>query len=49
MRDDIRALLHGEEIAAGARMPVLAAAFAARALAFLFGWGLEARMASAQR
>ncbi len=41
MRADTRALLGSEEVAAGARMPVLAAALAARALGLLFGWGLE--------
>ncbi len=41
MRDDIRALLRWEEVEAGARMPVLAAALAARALGLLFGCGLE--------
>jgi hypothetical protein len=33
MRDDLLALLRGEEIAAGARMPLLAASLTARALA----------------
>ena len=37
MGDDLRALLHGEEIAAGARMAVPAAALAATALALLVG------------
>jgi hypothetical protein len=37
MGDDLRALLHGEEIPAGARMAVLAAALAATSLALLLG------------
>jgi hypothetical protein len=43
MGDDLPALLHGEEIAAGARMAVLAAALAATVLALLVGWGLKTR------
>lgn len=39
--DDIQALLRGEEVTAGARMPVLAAALAATALSPLVVWGLE--------
>jgi hypothetical protein len=42
MGDDFRALLCGEEVAAGARMPLLPAALAARALALLLALGLEA-------
>jgi hypothetical protein len=49
MGDDFRALLRREEVAAGARMPLLAAALAARALALLLAWGLAALRASAQR
>jgi hypothetical protein len=49
MGDDIRALLRWKEVAARSRMTVLAAALAAGALALLFGWGLVARRASAQR
>jgi hypothetical protein len=49
MGDDFRALLSGEEVAAGARMPLLPAALAARALALLLAWGLAALRASAQR
>ncbi len=37
MGDDLRALLHGEKIPAGARMALLAAALAATALALLAG------------
>jgi hypothetical protein len=43
MRNDIGALLHGEEIPAGARMALLSAALAATALALLVGWGLKTR------
>ena len=49
MGDDFRALLRGEDVAVGARMPLLAGALAARALALLFPWGLVALRASAQR
>jgi hypothetical protein len=41
MGDNPRALLRGEEVAAGAGMPVLVAALEATALAFLVDWGLE--------
>jgi hypothetical protein len=40
--DDFRALLRREEVAAGARMPLLPAALAARAHALLLAWGLAA-------
>jgi len=49
MGDDIRALLRWKKVAARARMTVLAATLAATALALLFGRGLVARRASAQR
>jgi len=49
MGDDIRALLRWKEVAARARMTVLAAALATGALVLLFGRGLVARRASAQR
>ena len=41
MGDEFRPLLRGEEVAAGARMPLLIATLAALALALLFPWGLE--------
>ncbi len=41
MRDGICALFRWKEVAAGARMPVLAVAFAASALALLIDWGVK--------
>jgi hypothetical protein len=47
--DDFRALLRRKQVAAGARMPLLPAALAARTLALFIPWGLETRAIARRR